>query len=114
MPLRSAPKTVVVIGAGLTGLTAGYRLNRLGYRVRVLERSERPGGVIRSIQEGGFLVEGGPNVLSVDGPAVLTFLREIGLGSEVVEASPNAQRRFIVRRGRPVPVVVTKNSSGGG
>ena len=76
MPSRSAPKTVVVIGAGLTGLTAGHCLNRLGYRVRVLERSERPGGVIRSIQEEGFLVEGGPNVLSVDEPALLEFLRE--------------------------------------
>ena len=110
MPSRSAPKTVVVIGAGLTGLTAGYRLNRLGYRVRVLERSERPGGVIRSIREEGFLVEGGPNVLSVDEPALLEFLREIGLGSEVVVASPDAQRRFIVRRGRPVPVPTSLSS----
>ena len=110
MPSRSAPKTVVVIGAGLTGLTAGYRLNRLGYRVRVLERSERPGGVIRSTREEGFLVEGGPNVLSVDEPALLEFLREIGLGSEVVVASPDAQRRFIVRRGRPVPVPTSLSS----
>jgi len=110
MPSGSATKTVVVIGAGLTGLTAGHCLNRLGYRVRVLERSERPGGVIRSIREEGFLVEGGPNMLSVDEPALLDFLDEIGLGSEVVVASPQAQRRFIVRRGRLVPVPTSVSS----
>jgi len=110
MPSRSAPKTIVVIGAGLTGLTAGFRLHRLGYRVRVLERSERPGGVIRSTREEGFLVEGGPNVLSVDEPVLLDFLREIGLGSEVIVASPDARRRFIVRRGRPVPVPTSLSS----
>ncbi len=104
MPSSSETKSVVVIGAGLTGLTAAHFLNRRGCRVRVLERSERPGGVIRSIREEGFLVEGGPNVMSVDDPLLLDFFRDIGLESEVLAASPAAHQRFIVRRGRPVPI----------
>ncbi len=43
---KSAPKSVAVLGAGITGLTAAYRLTQLGHRVRVFEQSGRVGGAI--------------------------------------------------------------------
>ncbi|MFY9971511.1 MAG: FAD-dependent oxidoreductase, partial [Roseiarcus sp.] len=36
--------SVVILGAGLAGMTAAYELGRAGYRVKVLEYNSRPGG----------------------------------------------------------------------
>ena len=52
---------VAVVGAGIAGLTAAYRLKRKGYRVVVYEASERAGGVIRTERREGYLAELGPN-----------------------------------------------------
>lgn len=39
-----SPKSVLVLGAGIAGLTTAYELGKAGYRVRVLEARNRPGG----------------------------------------------------------------------
>jgi len=44
-PVRSAFH-VAVVGSGPAGLAAAYRLNRLGHRVTVYERADRPGGLL--------------------------------------------------------------------
>jgi len=51
---------VVVIGAGLAGLTAAYELNKLGYRVQVLEARPRPGGRVHTVRRGTVSEEDGP------------------------------------------------------
>ncbi len=88
----------VVIGAGITGLTAAASLHRRGRSVIVLESSARAGGAVRTEQSDGFLVEEGPGSLMTNEPAVVQFLAETGLGPELVR--PVAQRRFLVRGGR--------------
>ena len=54
---------VVVVGAGITGLTCAYRLQKLGIEALVLESGDRIGGVIRSERIDGHLVEWGPGSL---------------------------------------------------
>ena len=54
-------KRVVVVGAGISGLTCAYRLQRSGLDVIVLESSDAAGGVIQTDNEHGFLCEVGPN-----------------------------------------------------
>lgn len=51
---------VVVIGAGLAGLTAAYELNKLGYRVQVLEARPRSGGRVHTVRRGTVSEEDGP------------------------------------------------------
>ena len=46
---------IVVIGAGLTGLTTAYQLARKGRQVMVVERMDVPGGQIQTHTEGGFV-----------------------------------------------------------
>ncbi len=52
---------VVVIGAGLAGLTVAYELGKLGYAVQVLEARERPGGRAHTIRRGTVSEEDGPS-----------------------------------------------------
>lgn len=98
------PKNVVVIGAGVTGLTAAYMLQQRGHHVTILEKNITPGGAIQSIRRDGFLVEAGPNTMLLNDAAVLEFFRRLGIHEDMVDASPEAKKRFIVRGGTPMAV----------
>jgi len=52
---------VTVIGAGLTGLVTAFYLIKAGKKVKLIEKSDRSGGVINSFEENGFIYEAGPN-----------------------------------------------------
>jgi protoporphyrinogen/coproporphyrinogen III oxidase len=93
-------KAVAVIGGGVTGLAAAYRLRTLGFDPTLFEAAPQVGGVARTERRDGFLAEAGPNSLTTPKPAVAALLTELGLGDRLIEASPAAQNRYIVRDGR--------------
>jgi prolycopene isomerase len=79
--LTHAPWDVIVVGAGLAGLTAGALLARIGRRVLVVEAAAAPGGCLRARSGDGFRFDGGPN-LSGPGGADEIFdrvLTELGV-----------------------------------
>ncbi|MBN2051260.1 MAG: phytoene desaturase [Spirochaetales bacterium] len=57
---RAMEKRVVIIGAGLAGLTAAIKLARKGFKVSVYEKHGTPGGVARTIEDRGFRFDTGP------------------------------------------------------
>jgi oxygen-dependent protoporphyrinogen oxidase len=91
---------VVVVGAGLSGLTAAFRLARQGVRLRVVEAAARPGGVIGSVRRDGVLYECGPNSGLDTTPLINELLADAGVAGERVDASAEAARRYILRDGR--------------
>lgn len=99
-----ASKCVAVLGAGATGLTAAYRLTKLGHSVRVFEQANRVGGAVRTERVGGWLIEAGPNSLLSGDTGVAKLIGELGVAGETVAASPAAKNRYIVRHGRLFPV----------
>jgi protoporphyrinogen/coproporphyrinogen III oxidase len=94
---------VIVIGAGITGLSTAWALARSGVDVTVLEASSRVGGAMASARDGGYLVELGPSALA-ETPMVTSLIRELGLDLERVTPSAAARRRYVVRGGALVPV----------
>lgn len=94
--------SVAVLGGGITGLTAAFRLAQRGIRMRLFESGPQTGGAIRSVSEAGWLAESGPNTILGGDPALATLLADLGLDAAVVPASPFARHRYVVRRGRPV------------
>ncbi|MEX2456727.1 MAG: protoporphyrinogen oxidase [Balneolaceae bacterium] len=97
-------KGIAIIGAGITGLTAAFRLKKTGKAVDLFERKGEPGGAIKSHQQEDWLYEFGPNTLLLKDKAVQDFLWELGLKDKIVTANPEASKRFIVKNGALVPV----------
>ncbi|HTJ00530.1 MAG TPA: protoporphyrinogen oxidase [Dongiaceae bacterium] len=95
-------KSVAVIGAGITGLTAAFYLKRAGVPVTVYEASPRVGGVIQSLRQDGYLAEFGPNTLLETSPKIGQLVRDAGLQSRRLDPDPAAEARYVVRYRRPI------------
>jgi oxygen-dependent protoporphyrinogen oxidase len=83
-----SPSGVVVVGAGLAGLAAAWRLVREGRRVTLLERTERPGGRALAQREDGFALEPVPALLTRDDRHLLAWIEEVGLRDELLPLRP--------------------------
>ena len=93
-------KNVAVIGGGITGLSAAFELQRQNINCTLYEASDRVGGVIRTIQKDGFLIECGPNSILDTHPDLGRFLQQVGIEKQLPNSA--AQNRFIVRNAKPV------------
>jgi oxygen-dependent protoporphyrinogen oxidase len=102
MSATNLPPSTAVVGAGLTGLTAAWRLHAAGARVRVFEAADKIGGVIQTERADGWLVEAGPNSLRGGSPELTKLIADLGLATAVVPAGPAAKNRYLVHHGRLV------------
>jgi protoporphyrinogen/coproporphyrinogen III oxidase len=95
---------VAVVGGGIAGLTAAYRLKQRGIRVVLYEATDRLGGVVLTEQEDGYLADLGPNSLTAPGPELRSLIAHLGLESSLVGSSPKAHRRFVVKKNKLLPL----------
>lgn len=89
---------IAVVGGGITGLTVGWELGRLGADCVVLEASPRAGGVIRSAEVDGRILDWGPQRARLT-RGVTRLVDAVGLADEVVKA-PEGLDLFVYRGGR--------------
>lgn len=91
---------VLVIGAGLTGLTLAFYLKKAGKKVLILEKNNTVGGVINTLTEDRFTFETGPNT-GVVGSSELVALFDDLQGKVTPEiANADAKNRWIWKSGR--------------
>ena len=101
----SAPLRVVVVGAGVSGLSIAFEIIQRGERfpwpleLVCIERAGRAGGHIRSERDGGFLCDWGPTGFLDNAPATMTLVRRLSLESELLPAREDARSRFLYRHG---------------
>jgi oxygen-dependent protoporphyrinogen oxidase len=88
----------IVVGAGLSGLVRARTLAAAGEDVLLLERGAEPGGVVRTVEQEGFLLELGPNTVRPTS-RLMALAAELGLTGEMVFADPKLPR-FIETGGR--------------
>lgn len=118
------PSHVVVAGAGITGLATAFTLREaaaqrgLAIELTVLDAAAEPGGHARTIVDGGFVIERGPNGFLDRGAETMALIGELGLTDRIVEANVHSKRRFILNHGtlRQVPesppALITSNAIG--
>ncbi|WP_304248263.1 protoporphyrinogen oxidase [Parabacteroides gordonii] len=86
---------ILIIGAGLTGLTTAFHLVRGGKQVHILECSDRVGGQIHTFREDGFVFESGPNTGVVSYPEVAELFMALSPACQLETAHEEAKRRLI-------------------
>ena len=99
---------VVIIGAGLSGLSLAYRLRcaRPDFTVTVLEKNSRTGGNIWTERRDGFQVEIGPNGFLDAKPSTMKLCSDLGLGEKLIHGSDASRlNRYLFWNGklRPLP-----------
>jgi len=108
--MDSTRKRVVVIGGGITGLTASYRLTQaaqargLPLEVVLLEASGRLGGSIATHHQHALLMEQGPDCFLSAKPWGVRLCEELGLSDELISTTTQYRQSFIVRDSTLVPV----------
>lgn len=95
---------VIILGGGISGLTAAFWLKRRGLEVLLVEASDRPGGCITTWREDGFLFELGPNTVLNNAFEIDALCEAAGILGQRLTAAPASKKRFIVRGGRLVPL----------
>ncbi len=97
---------IAIIGAGISGLATAHAIERLAAQadlevdVELLEREQRTGGKIWSIQDEGYLCEWGPNGFLDSKPMTLELCDRLGIRDQLERSNDNARKRFIYSEGR--------------
>lgn len=99
------PARVVVVGAGVAGLTAAWRLRtELGAKARitVCDAASVAGGKVRTVELAGRRFDVGPEAVLARRPEAVALIRELGLGDDLVH--PTSASSTIRALGRTVPM----------
>ncbi len=103
-------RRVAVIGGGITGLAAAYRLRELAamrempLEVTLFERSAHIGGPLESIRRDGFVLETGADSFLSEKPEAHALAQRLGIESELMPTREEFRRTLIVRDGRLVEI----------
>jgi protoporphyrinogen/coproporphyrinogen III oxidase len=97
--MPSLGKKVVVIGGGISGLSAAYDLTRAGIDCTVIEKQARVGGVIETRVIAECVLESGPDSFLSAKPEAFALIKELGLENDVIGSNDRNRTTYIVRRG---------------
>src|ERR1700687_786791 len=103
-------KRVAIIGAGIAGLAAAHRLlersaeSNEPLEVLIFESGSRLGGIIKTDERDGFLLERGPDSFITEKPEAVELARRLGLEPQLLPTNETYRRSFIVRGKRLIPI----------
>ena len=82
-----ASKHIIVIGAGISGLTAAFRLQRAGHAVSVFEARQRVGGRMITIDWKGFSIDPGAEFVTGADKFLLEMVADLGIEDQLIDYS---------------------------
>jgi oxygen-dependent protoporphyrinogen oxidase len=96
-------RKVVVVGGGISGLSAGSLLLEKGYDVTVLEASNRLGGKILTTELSGIAIDAGPDAFLVREPEMKELCASLGLADDLVAPQPRTAKIWVDGAMHPLP-----------
>jgi protoporphyrinogen/coproporphyrinogen III oxidase len=88
-----------IIGAGISGLSAAYHLQKAGVDYIVLESSDHAGGFINTKTPDNYILDCGPNSILCD-EEIMSFLKELDLEEDMLFANETGKSRYILKNGK--------------
>ncbi len=102
----AAPKRVVIVGGGISGLSAAFALlEQAGSRdeslqCTVVEAQDYFGGKIVTNRQDGLVTEGGPDSFLTTKPSALALCEKLGLTSQLINTNKENAQTFTYSKGR--------------
>ena len=95
-------KRVIIVGGGIAGLAAAYRLTKTApdAHITLIESDQRLGGKIVTDRVAGFVIEGGPDTFLSYKPRGIGLCRELGLEDRLLGTNEKIRRTYVMRQGR--------------
>ncbi|MEG8947729.1 protoporphyrinogen oxidase [Rosettibacter firmus] len=90
-------KKIVILGAGISGLTSAYWLFKKGFDIKILEAASKSGGSMQTEIIDNFLIDYGPNSGLETTPLIRQIVEEVGLVDEFVYANESSKNRYILK-----------------
>ena len=90
----------IIIGGGISGLVAAYQLAKKGKNILLLEKGNVVGGNIRTVRDGNYLLELGPNTLRNEYLELEALIIELGLQNDILIPAETAKKSYIAIRGK--------------
>lgn len=97
-------RRVLIVGGGISGLSAAYYLSKAGIPSTIVESRPRLGGVIRTDRVEGCVIEAGPDSFLAQKPWAMDLIREVGLAGDVIASNDHLRKTFVLKHGRLVPL----------
>ncbi|MEJ5351734.1 MAG: protoporphyrinogen oxidase [Melioribacteraceae bacterium] len=99
-------KKIIILGAGISGLSTAYWLYKKGFEIKILESRSEPGGSMQSEFVNNFLIDYGPNSGLETTPLIRQLVDEVGISNEFVYANESSNKRYILRNNElhPLPM----------
>jgi oxygen-dependent protoporphyrinogen oxidase len=94
----------IIIGGGISGLSAAYYLRKGGAQPAIVESRPRLGGVIQTVRVEECTIEAGPDSFLSAKPAALELIRELGMAGDVIGSNDHLRVTFVRKGGRLVPL----------
>lgn len=91
---------VSIIGGGLSGLSLAFYLQKAGIKYVLIEKQDKPGGVMQTRMRDGFTYETGPNTGILARPEVAELFEALHPFCEMETANPKAENRWILKNGK--------------
>lgn len=86
---------IIIVGAGLTGLTLAYYLQKAGKKIIIIEKNDRTGGAIKTHKKDEFIFESGPNSGSLASVEMAELFEDLHGKCELETANPVSKNRWI-------------------
>ncbi|MZH42439.1 MAG: protoporphyrinogen oxidase [Nitrospinae bacterium] len=100
-------KKIIIIGGGIAGLAAAFRIQKeissgSDLECILLEGADRFGGKIATERSDGFVIERGPDSFISQKPAAIQFCQQLGIGDSLVSTNPETPNTYVYTGGKLV------------